>query len=58
MIQVSSMIQVRTATYNADGCVSDSRDIIVVIEIFQRNVIVVFTVAFDHITTVSNVVRV
>ena len=49
----------KDATYNADGCVQDSRDIIVVIETFQRNVIVVFmkgiVVAFDHITIFSKV---
>jgi hypothetical protein len=39
------------ATYNADGGVRDSRDIVVVVETFQRNVIVVVDmngiVAFD-----------
>ena len=46
------MIQVWIATYNADGCVRDSRDIVVV-ETFQRIVIVVFMkgiVAFDLVT--------
>jgi predicted acylesterase/phospholipase RssA len=45
------LIQLWMATYNADGGVRDSRDIVVVVETFQRNVIVVVDmngiVAFD-----------